>query len=731
MESFLARIIKAGIILILFAPLVVGFFGLNVSEYPKTVFFRSIVEVIFIFYIFLVLTNRNYVPKKSVLLVSVAAFYLVLIATSAIGINFYQSFFGELYRAEGIILHLHLFVFFIILISVFSKKEEWQNLFRISAAVGFFSSMVLIFHKLGIPLFYDLDFDMGGGTMSNKNFFGNYIVLIIFITILLFFSERKKYLKAMWLCSAVFNGYALFLSGTRGAFVGIFAGLLFCFFISFFNLNRKKRITALVGFLVFCILVLLVFLNQGMFEKMLKSGTYLERLFSITKFDIGERGDLWLLSIDAFKEKPLTGWGFESFSFVFDKYIGQKYPKVIIENTYFDRPHNKVLEILLYGGAVGFASYILIFMSIFWMIFRRNGVKDGWNDKPKIFFSSILAGFFISYFFQNIFSFDTAITYILFFLMAAFINNNFAQTPILKEYPRPFKKSISPLNAVFASFTGICMILVLYWVNLKPTIAAMNFPDSIKYELTNPERAFRGYQKGISMNTIYDEDLRMAFTDRVIFLLENGLGKNIEKDMINALLETKPFLYKDLEENYYRTNNIYNYLARINEQSYIVLGKDKKYLDEMENVLDNAMAFNNAVPVFSQLFGELKIARGEYEEGEKYIENSCRLSPKGCSNKLELYKRMGIAYFKVGDKKDAVKNFQVMLDLDYERKKQGRGSNSEEMAQFIDAVAIMYSRYLNDMENCRITYEKGAEIYPEYREFFKQRLEILIAENKS
>ena len=146
-KTIFLKIIKIGVILILFTPLVLGPFGLSLSNYPKTVFFRTLVEIIFIFYLLLIFFNSKYLPRFSPLVLAYSAFVGILIISSFFGINFYRSFWGDLHRAEGLILHLHLLVFFLILISIFPKKDDWLLFFKLSVIISAFSSFAGILQK--------------------------------------------------------------------------------------------------------------------------------------------------------------------------------------------------------------------------------------------------------------------------------------------------------------------------------------------------------------------------------------------------------------------------------------------------------------------------------------------------------------------------------------------------------------------------------------------------------
>ena len=69
--------IKVGIFLILLTPLAV----IGISIFPfsmsKVIYFRVLVEIVFLFYIFLLLGNRKYLPKISPLFISISVFIAV------------------------------------------------------------------------------------------------------------------------------------------------------------------------------------------------------------------------------------------------------------------------------------------------------------------------------------------------------------------------------------------------------------------------------------------------------------------------------------------------------------------------------------------------------------------------------------------------------------------------------------------------------------------------------
>ncbi|MDO8663822.1 MAG: hypothetical protein Q7K28_03245, partial [Candidatus Wildermuthbacteria bacterium] len=123
LEKIYLIIIEGGVYLAMFTPLVLvkSYFFPYVS--PKTIFFRIIVDIIFIAYILLVISNRRYLPKINALTVSVIIFMAIIALASFTGINFEKSFWSVFERMAGLLTFLHLFAFFVVLSGVFKERK--------------------------------------------------------------------------------------------------------------------------------------------------------------------------------------------------------------------------------------------------------------------------------------------------------------------------------------------------------------------------------------------------------------------------------------------------------------------------------------------------------------------------------------------------------------------------------------------------------------------------------
>ena len=72
------------------------------------------------------------------------------------------------------------------------------------------------------------------GLFGNVNYFAEYIIIPLAISIPVFLSMNKKYFKYLLLFGITAMGMSLFLTFTRGSYLGIILSLLFIFSIIFF-----------------------------------------------------------------------------------------------------------------------------------------------------------------------------------------------------------------------------------------------------------------------------------------------------------------------------------------------------------------------------------------------------------------------------------------------------------------------------------------------------------------
>ena len=116
MDKLLSKAIWAILVLILLVPIYVHSDFLFPYIFSKTLAFRVLVDLLLLFWLLYLWAKRESKIKIDWLTI-VFGLYLIFAFISAIfGVNFYFSFWSNTERGEGLLLWLHLFVWFFLLL---------------------------------------------------------------------------------------------------------------------------------------------------------------------------------------------------------------------------------------------------------------------------------------------------------------------------------------------------------------------------------------------------------------------------------------------------------------------------------------------------------------------------------------------------------------------------------------------------------------------------------------
>src|SRR3989338_11100566 len=124
----------------------------------------------------------------------------------------------------------------------------------------------------------------------------------------------------------------------------------------------------------------------------------------------------WEIAWKGFLERPLTGWGLDAFHILFNIKYNPKSLEFGYYETWFDRAHNTILDVLSMTGLFGFVAWTSIFVALFYLVWRA--WKKGWIDLP---IAAVLTALPVAYFVQNLFVFDHPAAFSMSYLMYALV----------------------------------------------------------------------------------------------------------------------------------------------------------------------------------------------------------------------------------------------------------------------------------------------------------------------
>jgi len=601
-EKICLFVIQWGAYLALFTPLIIStkFFFPFVA--PKTIFFRMLVEIALVAYLFLVMKNRTYRPKITPLMIAVGLFLAIFILASFTGINLHRSFWSTNERMTGILTMLHLVAFFIILSSVWKEKKDWERAWGVSIIVGVILSIYIL---LGNQVS-----TRGGGTIGNTSFMAAYLLFDVFFAIMLLLVK-----KGFW---QIFAGISLLImvpvllnSTGRGAIAAFFGGL-FLLGLGFLFFSRKKILIRSAWAIVFIVIIsgIILAVYQPPVAKNEITTTLIEMKSRFVVWEDGWKG---------FLEKPILGWGPENFIVVFSKHFNScMFLPECGSEIWFDRVHNIVLDTLVTTGIIGLLSYLAIFIAAIYGLLR---LTPKITERKNIFFPLGLIVILLSYFFQNLLVFDMINTYLVFFLTLGLINFLIQDDQrVINEKPVIAKS----LNPIFASVVLAAAVFVLWSCNIQPLtanyyliqtvnaqdigVASSSFKKSLdswmeKYE---PREYFAQKIAKSGTQTVSDEAAKKVFI-ATFDLAESEMEKSVQENP----LDFRPHLY----------------LGQLYLQSYRFSANPEKII-QADAILSQAIGLSPTNQQGYWNLAEVKLAQGKIGETVNLLQKAVDLEPR-------------------------------------------------------------------------------------------------------
>lgn len=507
-NTILRRILITGV----FASLLIPFVVATDLYFPfitgKAYAFRVLVEVMLGLWIILAILDPIYRPKKSCILWSLLSFLIIVLIANLQGINPEYSFWSNYERMEGYVTLLHMFGYFLIVSSVINTKEMWNNFWNalIVTSVG---HAIYAFLQKGGVLDVGLSADRIDGTFGNATYLGAFMLLSVFITLYLLLKENTHvWTKYFYVVAIIMQVVTIFLTATRGTIIAVIGGLFFAIVLSAIlepqrkNL-RKGVIAAIVAVVLF---VTLVFGFKD--SSIVQSSVALRRLSEIS-LDSGTvlaRFINWGIAWKAVENKPLLGYGQGNYGPIFDVNYDVR---MWNQEQWFDRVHNIFLDWLVAAGFLGLISYLSIIIVALYYIWKPSN-----NFSPAI--KSSLTAMFAAYIVHNIFVFDNITSYMLFFLVLAFIHSQTSKSFVFWE-----AKNISKAFAVPISIIVLIAIPATVWsVNAESYLQNKEMISSIKPKsIDELDKSIDSFKKALSRNTFGDPETRMqlvVFTSKAL-----------------------------------------------------------------------------------------------------------------------------------------------------------------------------------------------------------------------
>jgi len=235
----------------------------------------------------------------------------------------------------------------------FSSRYELKEQIELLSCA---CSIIIILSYLTVFLLpsYGISTDNPGswqGVFNQKNSLGKMMVFSTLILIFYTFSSKNYLKKSLGIILILFSIGLIILSQSKTAIIALIFITLILIFAKLIQKIKKKTILPLTSLIlvlgIITGIIFIVYTNET-FNALNKDST------------LTGRTNLWQLSFEKIKEKPLLGYGYSSF------WLGYAGPsKDIWFMLDWEPPHahNGFIDMILELGIIGFLIFIILFIS--------------------------------------------------------------------------------------------------------------------------------------------------------------------------------------------------------------------------------------------------------------------------------------------------------------------------------------------------------------------------------
>lgn len=586
--------------------------------FPKSFIFPFIVPKILGFRILTLLMLGAYVILASMdwarykirftwLNISVVLFIFSFGLSTFFGADWYRSFWDNHERMLGLFTVAHYVVYYFIITSVVRTFEDWNWLLRTFLFAGSIVMGIAFIQQFNNEFLLNTSGNRSASTLGNAIYVGGYGIFLTFIGCLLVIREKHNFWKWFAGITGVLGFLGIFFSGTRGAFLGVMAGVIALFIFYFFNLKENKRLRTIIISVILSGLaffgILFLFRATNFVAHLPLVGRILH--ISISGLSTTTRGMAWGIAVEGWKDYPVIGWGPGNYYYAFNKYYRPEFLRFGYRETWFDNAHNIVLNTLTERGLVGVIIYLSLFGVAIYMLLRAYK-----KNSLNLHVVGIGMAFLIAHLVQTMTVFENPTSYLYFFFFLAFINAQVA----LAEMPNE-EKNLSftnkPLPVGVAVVSAVFVLLFIYSTDINTARANKATFQVVKavYKLEDPREA---YKLATSIPSPHIDDIRNDFA-RVV---TEGLRQYVKSKKPELAIDLFKLVYEELKKNrimHPKDLRVHSQLTLLLQEAATLSG-NKKLLSEAEVIMEEGLKASPKRQQFIYTLAGLKIQLDKKDE---------------------------------------------------------------------------------------------------------------------
>lgn len=484
--------------------------------FSKLIVFQILIGLTFPAYLALAWMEPRFRPPRALLYYAIIAYFVALGLSVVFSVDPLRSWWGNQERMNGLFTLLHFFAWLTMAVGVIKTWDGWKRLLNYEIVLSVFMAAVSLLQLVKKDLLLFEASGRVGGLLDNPIYMGAYQIFNLSFLALLFMKTRSRLARLLYVAAAIVDMAAFAVTESRGALVGLAAVIgSFALYYAFFTKNRKARWGILSGAGAFFAAYGVAYLFRD--SAFIMGNGILSRL---THFSAASETRLiaWSIAWKGFLERPITGWGLDAFHVLFNLHYNPRSLEFGQYETWFDRAHNTVFDVLSMTGILGFVTFFAIFALLFYSVWRAQ--KKQWIDLP---IAAVLVALPIGYFLQNLFVFDHPAAFSMSYLLFAFVIAA-TQKGFMDSAPPPPPETAKTRPASWTLFViaQLVLLLIVWRYSVLPFRASLLTIQANKVFSVQLDEAWNLVQEAGKLPTPYLDEQTYLFSRDFSALVPGG-----------------------------------------------------------------------------------------------------------------------------------------------------------------------------------------------------------------
>lgn len=591
-------------------------------EMPKLTLLRILTSLMLGTWLVKIFSEGRIEYKPMPLDIPMLLWALMNIVTTFTSFSPHLSFRGEYENFAGSLSNLNYVALYFIATQFIKTKKQVNYAALTIALSGLFITVYSLMQFAGFDFIKWSDASVIKGryfaSMGNPNFLGAFIIMVIPLTVAFFIQAAKAGKKGyMALLGLLFVGEYIALFGTqsRGPFLGfVFSMAVFLIYgIKVFLKNSSQNsgglLKAIVSHKIWIAAVSAV-LAIAVILSLTAGKDATNRIVSSIADIPGSlqqsRLHIWIPAVKMIKDRPVFGYGVDTFKAVFPAYEGSDFAQIDGANVSSRTAHNEPLNIAATMGLISLGIYLMMIWLYLLSWYRSFKRIEEYN------YRILSLGFFaasVGYLVQNMFSFGVAAINTTFYLIMAIHALDYAAVKrvpaaVIKLYDREKAGFFAPALMCGAAVLSVFLCFKAYNVysadvnyNMGKLYGSLHnrWDLAVKQHELSVEKCPGEVKYHVYLGLAY-ERLAMMYQDKeskvkLLLMAEKAYKRGSELNSMNA---------------YYWGNlgRVHTLLGEIQDPKYFTLAEED-YIQAVKRAPVTALFYNNLLDLY------LKTGRGD------------------------------------------------------------------------------------------------------------------------